>query len=442
METWAVQDSRAAYVAAGDAEYGTFKDSLRAPVHRWFKYPAGYSYRFVEAKILQYGLNSEHWILDPFVGCGTTSVEAKRHGVNSIGVEAHPFVYWVARTKTDWTVGVQEIASAYHAVMAKAEAILASEGVSIEDLPELVRKCYSPGNLLKLLAIRNAIRDEVLSDRVRAFLDLALTDTLRNASKAATGWPYIAPNKIHERAVEKDAVAEFRLQVRRMIDDLQFMQMFYGQKGVQCILIHGDARQRHSAIRPGSIDLAITSPPYLNNYDYADRTRLETYFFGWFKTWGEITQQVREQLIMSATTQVRREAFGAHGGLSPEVEAANPEVFKELVAKIGELSERRMEKGGKKSYDFMVAGYFNDMLTVLQRVFEALKRGSDFVLVLGDSAPYGVYVPTHEYLARLALGLGFSSWTVEELRTRGEKWRENPQRHRVKLKEVVLTLTK
>jgi len=28
---------------ASDRDLGTFKDSLRAPIHRWFKYPAGYS---------------------------------------------------------------------------------------------------------------------------------------------------------------------------------------------------------------------------------------------------------------------------------------------------------------------------------------------------------------------------------------------------------------
>lgn len=30
---------------------GTFQDSLRAPIHRWFKYPAGYSYKLVEMPI-------------------------------------------------------------------------------------------------------------------------------------------------------------------------------------------------------------------------------------------------------------------------------------------------------------------------------------------------------------------------------------------------------
>ena len=57
--------------------YGSFQDSLKAPIHRWFQYPAGYSYKMVESKISHYGLDDTSWIADPFVGSGTTSLTAK-----------------------------------------------------------------------------------------------------------------------------------------------------------------------------------------------------------------------------------------------------------------------------------------------------------------------------------------------------------------------------
>ena len=72
-------------VADAKSEYGSFRDSLRAPIHRWFAYPAGYSYKFVDAKMRQYGLNGGSTIADPFLGTGTTSVVAKMNGVNSVG---------------------------------------------------------------------------------------------------------------------------------------------------------------------------------------------------------------------------------------------------------------------------------------------------------------------------------------------------------------------
>lgn len=32
------------------ARLGTFQDCLKAPVHRWFKYPAGFSYKLMAGK--------------------------------------------------------------------------------------------------------------------------------------------------------------------------------------------------------------------------------------------------------------------------------------------------------------------------------------------------------------------------------------------------------
>ena len=98
---------------AARSEYGSFRDSLRAPVHRWFTYPAGYSYRFVEAKISEYGLMPGSTVGDPFLGTGTTAVAAKMLGVNSVGVEAHSFVHWVAKTKLFLHHDLEELSDAH-----------------------------------------------------------------------------------------------------------------------------------------------------------------------------------------------------------------------------------------------------------------------------------------------------------------------------------------
>jgi hypothetical protein len=84
------------------ANLGTFQDSLRAPVHRWFTYPAGFSYKAVEEAFRSYRITSGMKVYDPFAGTGTTAVVAKQLDVHSFSVEAHPFVQFVARTKLFW----------------------------------------------------------------------------------------------------------------------------------------------------------------------------------------------------------------------------------------------------------------------------------------------------------------------------------------------------
>lgn len=432
-----------AYMSAAEVSpehLGTFQDNLRAPIHRWFKYPAGFSYKLVETLIDDKRLSASHWLLDPFVGCGTTSVVAKERGINSLGIEAHPFIWWVAKVKCFWEYDMQSL----HRLMLELVTYLLQTPAietagALDKYPSLVHKCYSPANLKKLDFIRDAILRMDCADEERDFFLLALADTLRTASKAGTGWPYIAPSKYHEKQ-ERDAIEVFCHQVQTMYKDLVIVQEHSRSQQAECRLLLMDAREPYP-VEPESIDLAVTSPPYLNNYDYADRTRLEMYFLGWAKSWREITERVRDKLIIAATTQIRRTEF-PDDPLSPELREMAPKIYAELTDKIHQLGKIRLGKGGKKSYDLMVAGYFNDMLQVLKQVYRVMKRNSEFVLVLGDSAPYGVYIPTEEYLGEIGLAVGFGGYRIRELRERGGKWGNNPQRHKVMLKESLLTLVK
>lgn len=205
-------------------------------------------------------------------------------------------------------------------------------------------------------------------------------------------------------------------------------------------LFNADSRDVTDLMTDNSIDHIFTSPPYLNNFDYADRTRLELYFFGEANTWGDISQQIRTKLMTSATTQISRN--DPRYTLSENLLHVCPDVYKQLKEAIQILSERRLHKGGKKSYDLLVTGYFKDMYCELKEAYRVLKPGRSAVFVLGDSAPYGVHIPTDEFIGKIGKGLGFSDYHITVLRERGGKWGENPQRHKVKLKESTVTLAK
>ena len=206
---------------AGDAgSYGSFRDSRRAPVHRWFDYPAGYSHRLVASKIRQYGLDGRSLIVDPFAGTGTTSVAAQAAGVNSLGLEAHPFVCWVAQTKlraADADAG--RLAADARQTLQTARRLYREEdgrpsGAGVG--PDLVRRCFDEDNLRRLYALRAAIREVATTDECRDLLKLALTAVLRIVTTAGAGWPYIAPGKHAERAARYDAFAEFERRCRLM----------------------------------------------------------------------------------------------------------------------------------------------------------------------------------------------------------------------------------
>lgn len=442
-------------------DYGSFKDCRRAPVHRWFEYPAGYSYRLVESKMRAEGLRAgSSTVADPFAGSGTTSLAARQYGCDSVCTEAHPLVWWVARTKVYDGYDEAGIVREMERIMGGARGSAA--GIDVGGVwPDLVYKCFGTENLRLLYLLRERV-NEAGDEHTRDFLRLALVATLRRATKAGTGWPYIAPSKHGSKVAERDALTTFEAQCRMMLGDLREFEEWCGGAGpgsrtldgcggarspprgrrTRHRIVKGDAREfaRHAGSK--ALDLVVTSPPYLNNYDYADRTRLETFFLGTYSSWAEITRGVRSSLMTAATTQVRIRDYETRREM-PAVREASGTVHSELSDIVERLGAARTGSGGRrKTYDLMVAGYFEDITAVVGQVRDALDPGRRFILVLGDSAPYGVHVRTDELIGRIAVALGFASYEIEVLRARGDKWRNNPQRHHVPLRESVVTITR
>jgi len=425
-------------------EWGTFKDSLRAPIHNWFTYPTGFSYKAVEASLKAHSIAIGQIIYDPFMGTGTTNLTAKKLGIHSYGVEAHPFIYRIARTKLNWELKTASIVEAVTDIESRVKKDLNRnlKNRLKKEFPELILKCYEERTLLDLLLIREAIFRAEFSPAISDFLWLCLTGLLRQVSTAATGWPYIAPKKEKTTSLGKDALWEFSRHALRMAQDLEITrsEAHFNYANSFHQIFNGDSRNTQELVPSNSIDQVFTSPPYLNNFDYADRTRLELYFFGEAKTWGELTQKIRTKLITSTTTQITRNDLRYQ--LVDDLHQACPEVYVFLSKSVAKLSQVRLTRGGKKSYDHLVAGYFNDMFMIIKDIYRVLKPHTKAVLVLGDSAPYGIHIPTDELIGKIGLGVGFSNYQIDILRKRGGKWKDNPQRHNLLLRESIVTLTK
>jgi DNA modification methylase len=70
-----------------------------------------------------------------------------------------------------------------------------------------------------------------------------------------------------------------------------------------------DSRIPNKDIPNGSANLCITSPPYLNNLDYGEVSKVHSHFFDITSDWGDITRKVRKKLVTGSTTHYKEAEF-------------------------------------------------------------------------------------------------------------------------------------
>jgi hypothetical protein len=157
-----------------------FLDNMRLPVHRWFRYSAGFSAEWVKWLLVERN-GGELRVLDPFVGSGTTCLACDEMATSSYGLEAHPFVYRVARAKLSYAANPEKL-------LAKADRAFhfARKAQAANTYPELIQKCFGPETLDFLDRFRRAVETEQDGTPEAELLWMALVSSLRVVSEAGT----------------------------------------------------------------------------------------------------------------------------------------------------------------------------------------------------------------------------------------------------------------
>jgi DNA modification methylase len=407
------------------ARSGTFTDNMKLPIHRWFRYSAGFSAKWAISEITRYHDGDFLTILDPFAGSATTLLAAESVQVKSIGFENHPFIYRVAKAKLGWNVEVAALRDTYRQVIAIAKTTTIINNAS--SIAPLLKQCFTVDGLNQLTRLRNAYLSHFNDgSSLSELIWLAITSIIRPCSTAGTApWQYVLPNK--PKATILNPFEAFTLKMEQIIEDINYAKINKWLPFSNLLLT--DARAPE--LEEGQlIDLVISSPPYPNNYDYADATRLEMTFWGEIEGWGELHQAVRQYLIRSCSQHSAKEKLILD-------ELLQNSVIRPIIADLSkvckQLEQIRLLKGGKKTYHTMVAAYFMDLGQVFQALRPLCKPNSKLCLVIGDSAPYGVYLAVDKWLGELALAAGFKSYYFEKIRDRNIKWKN--RKHNVPLHE-------
>ncbi|VEB66114.1 hypothetical protein [Raoultella ornithinolytica] len=408
------------------ARSGTFTDNMKLPVHRWFRYSAGFSAEWVNSEILKYQeeTGNKAIVLEPFTGSGTTNISADSLKVKSYGFEGHPFIARIAKAKQLWDTSIPDFDEAGKTTLNYAMSIKSDTKIDRYENDNLLGKCYSLESFEKLDRLKRAYEKLSTTEPVWELIRLNITSILRACSHVGTAqWQYVLPNKSKSKVLDPFEAFSGKLELMKS-DMLHAVSSGWES----CSKIeHQDVRRPFLTEK---CNLLISSPPYPNNYDYADATRLEMMFWGEINGWGDLKEVVRPSLMRScsqhsAADKIDLDEYISNPLLSP--------IKDEIADVTKQLDVIRHTKGGKKTYHTMIAAYFLDLAQTWVNLRNNMDKGSKICFVIGDSAPYGIHVPAERWLGDLALAAGFSEYSFEKLRDRNVKWKNRT--HTVPLHE-------
>ena len=383
--------------------------SSRHPIHRWVNFIAGYSPEFVSACIREAGLSSGDTILDPFGGLGTTPVQSLLDGFSCIACEANPYFADLATAKCQAALGAinpDEVFSTLHQLVPYKGEL--ADIYSVDALKFL--KKLIPETELRVL-VNARLKELEITPNNKLFYKLVVSVILELTSKSQTDGIYKAPTTKKKSNSFQDALLRVESQI--MAD----LNLITKKHDISYEIIKGSAHNLCQSIS-SIASLCITSPPYLNNFDYAEMSRMELYFWGYASSWREITNKVRSVLIPNTTTipiniKKNHELYGKE--LSNE--------FRQYVSPIiDELKIRKNQRAGKKEYYSLIFPYFAEIKKVFIECFRLLKSNADIHVIVGDAYLYGIHIPTGELTLSLLQEIGFEKTQIKLLRNRGSRW--------------------
>ncbi len=319
-------------------------------------------------------------VLDPMMGSGTVIAVARDHGHRAVGVDIDPLAVLLARV---WTTAVDR-----DAVRSKAITVLAHAREEFRSL--LQRDAYpraattetrrfvaywfdghSRRQLTSLARAIARVRDRSIRDVLWCAFSRLIIAKQAGASRAMD-LSHSRPHRVFSRAPAKP-FAGFLAAVEKVVSNC--LGHRDRKRGPPPATWLGDARRLD--ITSSSVDLVLTSPPYLNAIDYLRCSKFTLVWLGYST----------EKLRVIRTRSVGSEA----GNRSQDLPAA-----REILSALGfhrKLSRR--DKG-------ILARYVVDIRKAVSETARVLSRKGRAVYVVGENTIRGTFIPTARILAKAA----------------------------------------
>lgn len=425
---------------------GKASSSSNFPIYNWYYFVLGYTPDFPNYIIEREKINSKHFVVDPFMGAGTSLIACKENLIRSSGIDANDYFIDVVETKITWDLNLKKLKPIIDQVLSEfsneidryASSVdtdnqpslfskdkLSYETLANEHRTEMMTERYiSNIPFAKLIILKMIINSKVSTKKFRAFFDLALSSIIVPVSNVRYGPGF----GVGKAKLDADVFGLFKKKIERMFADLS--NLTKEQIATRSEVKLGDSRLLSKYYEPNSVNFMITSPPYPGDHEYTKHTRLELIFMEYAQNLEEF-RTIKQRMIRGSTTNIYKG--------DNDIEFVKS--F-ESIQKITSLIDKRLEESGatsgfEKLYSRSVWEYFGGMYRMLVETKKVLKKGGKISLLVSDSHAFKmVHICTAKILAEIAIDIGYKDAKIE-------LWQDKVSTsHNYYLREDILTLTK
>jgi hypothetical protein len=361
--------------------------------HRWYFYKEGFSPSLVNKAIEESNILKNDIILDPFNGSGTVTLTASLQGFNSIGFEVNPFTSFLSQVKTT-NFSQKNFKKVSDSIMFNSERGAKSLLNNYSTFTENNHKGKSKWLFNKdvLQAFTGGYNNLGNSSKSSKLAKLALVSAImENCNAKKDGKCLRYKNNWENLNYDKYTFLE------SLESNLNIIEKDLSDKiEAKPFLKTGDSRKLIKKL-DSTFKLCITSPPYLNTFDYTDIYRPELFLSGFINS----SEELRELRFKTVRSHVQV------NWKKPKLNDFGPH-FNEVFKRISNKKELLMHK----NIPDMISAYFEDMEGIFKDLKQKAEEGASLWFVVSTSAYANEHIPVDLILADIATKVG---WKLKEI---------------------------
>ncbi len=404
------------------------KDTALLPRHRWYVLKEAFSPELVMSAINKAEVKEGELIIDPFSGSGTTALTSSLNGFKGIGIEVNPFLAFVAETKL--------ISREPNTINKYLPLIKNSFNKQVKSHLEGISTFSETNNDEKWLFNTSVLRTfesgwqavQTIPSTTKKIFQLCLIGAAMDVCNAKPDGKCLRYKKkwMDLDYNEKDFKDAFEKRICNVIEDINQTTLNKSSN-----IVHADCRKYLETLVDEKFKLCVTSPPYLNSFDYSDVYRPEM-FLGRFIKDNNDLMAVRMQTMRShiqASWKAPERIISSH-------------LLQESLSKIIE----RHDLLWSNKIPSMILAYFEDWDNILRNLDCKSEKNAQLWIVVSTSAYAGIEIPVDLIIADIATK---HNWYLQEIgvlryiRTSGQHWNNiEDKAQKPSLRESVIILRK